>query len=281
MEAVGTMKPAGAGPMAGAGMVSEERYCIKCGYSLIGLPVVGGCPECGTAVEISLREPTLATASREYLETIGRGLALVLNGILLMVVVSAAAMFWGTRGGGSLAAQVVLPFVSLAVSGMILYGYWKYTVPDAGQVMLEATHSARAVVRVAVAVQAGLAAVTLLLGMAGWTTSSPDVRLVIGTATLLFQLAGLVMWLVQIFGVLRYTRWLATRVPDARVLARCKRYRWLLPLIFIVGAIVFLLGPLLALVMYWNLLDRMRKHVKSVLATGAPADLPGRVPAEA
>lgn len=31
------------------------------------------------------------------------------------------------------------------------------------------------------------------------------------------------------------------------------------------------LGPLIALIIYWNLLDRMRKHLKSILATGRPA----------
>lgn len=53
-------------------------------------------------------------------------------------------------------------------------------------------------------------------------------------------------------------------------------YRWLLPVIYVVGAIV-VIGPLIALVMYWNLLDRVRKHLKSIEATGMPAELPGRL----
>jgi hypothetical protein len=33
------------------------------------------------------------------------------------------------------------------------------------------------------------------------------------------------------------------------------------------------LGPLVALVLYWNILDRFRKHVKSILTVGTPATL--------
>jgi hypothetical protein len=52
-------------------------------------------------------------------------------------------------------------------------------------------------------------------------------------------------------------------------------YRWLLPLIAVVGAVALFLGPLVALIMYWNLLDRMRKHLKSIVANGQPASLRG------
>lgn len=30
--------------------IGEERPCVKCGYNLVGLPVGGSCPECGTAI---------------------------------------------------------------------------------------------------------------------------------------------------------------------------------------------------------------------------------------
>jgi hypothetical protein len=40
-----------------------------------------------------------------------------------------------------------------------------------------------------------------------------------------------------------------------------------------VGALL-LLGPLVALVLYWNLLHRMRKHLKAIVETGEPAQLP-------
>jgi ACR3 family arsenite efflux pump ArsB len=68
--------------------------------------------------------------------------------------------------------------------------------------------------------------------------------------------------------------WLARRVPDQWIVKRATTYRWLLPVLTTVGVLLIGLGPLIALVLYWNLLDRMRKHLKAIVATGAPADLP-------
>jgi hypothetical protein len=72
---------------------------------------------------------------------------------------------------------------------------------------------------------------------------------------------------------MRYTRWVAGRVPDAHMVGRTKTYMWLLPLLYTVG-ILIIVGPLIALVMYWNLLDRLRKHLTSIASTGQPAKLP-------
>ena len=41
---------------------------------------------------------------------------------------------------------------------------------------------------------------------------------------------------------------------------------WLGPLLQTVGLLLIGLGPLIALVMYWNMLDVMRKHIKRILA---------------
>jgi hypothetical protein len=38
---------------------------------------------------------------------------------------------------------------------------------------------------------------------------------------------------------------------------------------------IAIIGPLIALVMYWNLLDRFRKHTGSIIKNGMPAALPG------
>jgi len=45
-------------------------------------------------------------------------------------------------------------------------------------------------------------------------------------------------------------------------------------LLFTIGAFFLLLGPLIALILYWNLLDRMRKHLIAIEKTGEPAQLP-------
>ena len=47
-------------------------------------------------------------------------------------------------------------------------------------------------------------------------------------------------------------------------------------MIGVLGSVV-LLGPLIAIGLYWNLLDRVRKHLKSIESTGMAAEQPGRL----
>jgi hypothetical protein len=39
---------------------------------------------------------------------------------------------------------------------------------------------------------------------------------------------------------------------------------WLLPLVFVLGLACAGLGPLIALVMYWNHLDKLRKYLQTL-----------------
>jgi hypothetical protein len=224
-----------------------------------------------------LREQTLANAAPEYLQSLASGLSLVLNGILLMIMVAIGAMVLGFASGGSPSVVLALQFVSLGVSAMILLGYWKFTQPDPGQVALEANNSARSVIRVTVVAQVFVALADLIIDFASSsaTGTASTIVLILSVAVLLSTLA---LWAVQFFAVMRYTRWIATRVPDAFIMKRTKRYMWLLPVLYVPGALLLMIGPLIALVLYWNLLDRLRKHVKSIRAGNGPAPLKGLMP---
>lgn len=87
-------------------------------------------------------------------------------------------------------------------------------------------------------------------------------------------IVSVIAWAVLFFAVMRYTRWVAGRVPDQWIVRRTKTYMWLLPVLNTLGILLIGLGPIIALVLYWNLLDRLRKHTKSIVASGAPAALP-------
>ncbi len=270
------------GPVAAT---TAGRYCIRCAYALDGLPVDGKCPECATDVALSLREPTLANADPAYLLTLRSGLSFVLNGILLLIIVMISAAFGAAllaaMGIGAPGLTLIIQVLSLAVSAIILFGYWKFTQPDPSQVALETTRSARATIRWTVAAQAAIAVVTTIVEII--PTAAPSAAAG-GVGTLLqiinacLTIVGLVLWAVQFFAVMRYTRWLATRVPDYFIVKRTKTYMWLLPVLYIPGALLIGLGPLIALVLYWNLLDRLRKHVKSIVQHGRPARLKKMAP---
>jgi hypothetical protein len=274
--------PAIAPPTSAAGAVlAEDRACVQCGYNLRGLPYAGKCPECGIPVQDSLRGILLQFASSEYLAKLNQGLSLVLNGILLMIILNVLSFFVGATGAGG--SQIVLAIAGLQLlpSIMILLGYWKYTEPDPGFVGTELPGAARKIMRITVVVQAictalGFVVQIVLLSSvtAGVATPGNNAAIAIGGLVLLVSLASIAAWGVQFFATMKYTGWIATRVPDALIMKRARTYMWLLPLIGIVGIIV-IIGPLIALVLYWNLLDRLRKHVKSIRGTGAPAALKG------
>ncbi len=266
-------------PSHGSLIVDTERFCIRCGYLLRGLPRESPCPECGTPVELSLREPTIAAASPEYQAALRQGLSLVLNGILLLIVVKVAgivAVALMPSSGGRFLAQVA----TLAVEAMMVWGYWRYSEPDPSTVALESTRAARKVLRIMVVADFATNAL-LTLG----NVLAPATMVSIGSgannpattfAAVVVTIVGvvsLVAGAAKFFALMRYTRWIATRIPDPYIVRKTNTYMWLLPVLWTVGWLI-LIGPLIALLLFWNLLDRARKHMKSITATGERANLP-------
>lgn len=282
-------------------LVPPSKYCIQCGYLLEGLAIAGKCPECGTDVALSLREPTLASSSPEYIRTLKSGLSLVLNGLLLMVLtyimLVPARVMLGPSMETMLVAGVVVAGVMLILWALILLGYWRMTVPDPAQVAQERNASARRLLRGTVIVWI----VWQILSVVQWGLEElMGPVLVLQIYQVVAPILFLVTVVVHVVVAMQYARWLGTRVPDQRLVRRAHRYRWQLPGLLaltvaafvgllLVGTtgmrafgalmplalIVMLLCPLIALIMYWNLLDRLRKHVKAI-ARGEPrAELKG------
>ncbi len=87
-----------------------------------------------------------------------------------------------------------------------------------------------------------------------------------GSSSVLFSLGLLALGVsaVQFFAAMLYLRWLAPRLPDDEVDAWARRLMWLGPLLVTVGALI-VVGPLIAMVLYWNLLDRVRRNLKQIM----------------
>lgn len=275
----------GVSPLPDAAQASAARFldrdvaCVRCSYNLRGLPASGNCPECGEPIANSIKGFMLQDASPEYRGKLKLGLSLVLNGILLLVVVMIGSVFLGFVAGSAAWPRIIANGVGFLVGCMMLLGYWKYTEPDPGYVLFEQPSSARNVARIAVAVGAAVSLAQFVLGFFVAAPGTAPASSVWALGTMLVVLVGLVSfvaWVVQFLGVMNYTAWVGGRVPDDFIVRRAKTYRWLLPVIYVVGALI-IIGPLIALVMYWNLLDRVRKHLKSIEATGLPAELPKRM----
>ncbi len=250
-------------------MVQEHRACVECGYDLFGLPLAGSCPECGKPVADSLRGILLQYASREYVGMVRQGHSIVLNGILAQVIITILVWIETATNVFGPIVEAGAGIATIAVSIVVFAGYLRLTIPDPQFTGTERPDAARQIVRIAVIGQIVFTLAQLVISV---LSPGLGASLIINV---LLGLLGAVMWAVQFFAMMRYTRWLGQRVPDVHVVKTATRYMWVLPLLTTFGLLLFGLGPLLALVMYWNLLDRMRKHLKAILATGEPARLKG------
>ena len=84
---VESMSRAGsAGTGLSGGFVSDDRTCVRCGYSLRGLETTGACPECGTAITSAKKSvrhsDNLVDAPLGYIRLIAFGLGLQAASVL-------------------------------------------------------------------------------------------------------------------------------------------------------------------------------------------------------
>jgi hypothetical protein len=90
----------------------------------------------------------------------------------------------------------------------------------------------------------------------------------IGVMALAMNLVALVASVAQFFAAMLYIKWLATRLPSPRAEKRAKLMLWLGPVLYTGGLLLVGLGPLIALIMYYNLLEWVRKDLKAIRAGG-------------
>jgi hypothetical protein len=286
-------------PAASPAPLDRSLACVKCGYELRGLFVAGVCPECGLAVADSLRGWMLAYASPAYRARLERGLTLVLIGIGTWILLSIAGwIVQVTSTRYDMTPVIAIHVATLASTAVSLAGYWWYTEPDPGYTGIEKSGSARRIARTMAVVQAVGAAMnlagTLLQPRMGPGMTAGDTVMMVGMAG--GVLLGYVGFIAQFFAVMLYTRWIGSRIPDARLRRRARAFMWLLPVICVTGAgmmaaaaamvramgvltIVGVLGGaglwLVAMALYWCLLNRARRQVRLINKTGVRAALAG------
>ena len=241
--------------------VAESVNCVRCGYDLRGLPVSGRCPECGTIVERSLLGDKLLYSSPEYLATLQRGLSFILNAILVMVINVVLGIVAGAMSMTALMQATSL--IGIGVSLALVVGWWLFSEEDPAFVGTDNGSTARRVIRVVVAIELAttiVSAVLQFLPAAAATSASAPLALL----AVLVGLGSLAVWAVKFFAAMLYLRWLSPRIPSEFVDRRAGLLMWLCPVLVTVGAILLMLGPLVALVLYWNLLNRVRGEIRAI-----------------
>lgn len=283
---------AGFGGMADAGRVESDHPCVVCGYNLRGIARSGACPECGSEVARSFRGDELIYSSPDYVASLHRGVFIVLAAIIAMILlmfggvglaVAGAAAGFHVRG-----LEITLTATMTGVGFVTAYGWWLLSAPDPASRDGRKGETARKIVRITVIVNVVVSCVSLLTtfllppaaplfpapGAPNTPVTPPPgaaAAMLIGAA---MMIVSLITSAVAYFAQMFYIRWLAPRLPSAKVFDRAKLLMWLGPLLYVVGSFCVGIGPLVALVLYWNMLDEVRKHLKRIRGQMAASTAP-------
>jgi hypothetical protein len=263
--------PQGPSNPSGAALLHLDLACVGCGYGLLGEPVDAACPQCDAPISQTVRPGDLLLANDRFLNRLRFGLQLVLGGILGQVVVTVALVVGQVvlaSPGGVVSAptwEAVTAVAGVIVAIIIAQGWFIVTEPDAEGRFLIGAKTEAAVVRRAVFAHAVFVGTTLL---GQWLAVLPalvphqqSVALVVAGASL----GAFITLCVQFFAVMAYLGHIARGTRD-RALAKLVRTRtWSCPLWATVGILLFGLGPLVALVLYYNTISAVRARLGHIL----------------
>ena len=293
---------AGSMPPAASGRLPPS--CIRCNYNLRGLGATGNCPECGLSIAESLRADLLRFAGSAYLKTVLKGHSWVVNCLLVLILglfvilpfavitiaavtrVSPDKIASSGEAAEAFSAAILLPFA------LSLFGYWNLTAPDPQFSGHDRPDAARKIVRACTTI---LLVNFAVLGALEYLLPLPFSDTATNTIVDLMHWIGVITMSIGLAAMMTHARWFARRIPDARLVRQAALYRWLLPsltlafwcflhlppssvrsfdlmLLEVFGSLV---PPLVTLTLYWQLLNRTRKHLRSIVAHGRPAALKG------
>lgn len=203
---------------------------------------------------------------------------MVLNGIIAMIVFVIIGVVIAVLTQPNQTTAIVnsvsvvdvgLQLVSLMIGLAIAYGRWHFSEPDPGLTGRYDGGQPRQIVRVCVVISVIGSLLSFAVYLLAWLTGSD---LLAGIVLLLIGLISGLAGIVAFFAQMLYVRWLAPRLPNAAVYKRAKTLMWLGPVLYTVGLLLLGLGPLIALVLYWNMLDKVRKDLKQIVAEAGPAN---------
>lgn len=198
------------------GCLIADVVCRRCGYNLRGLREEGACPECGSAVGLSTRGNFLRFADPKWVETIAKGIRIILWGILFSIFGNCIA---SGLSKGSTGLAPLAPILALLASLVGLFGAWMLTEPDPSHVGEDRTVRARRITRIALL----LGVVMGLLGILEQVLPNvPAVQAIFGLLTIALGL----FTIVGEFYKFVYLEHLASRVPDDLLVKRARVLRW-------------------------------------------------------
>jgi hypothetical protein len=266
-------------PISDFGTLNVARPCLSCGYNLQGLPVEGGCPECGSPVLQSLRGNLLRFASVHHLKILTWGATLAFWGSLAALTLSLLSGFGGfsmrvARAGSlDVFGALVGSFSTLATLTM-LAGWWLLSEPDPGVPGSAAVRRTRGLLRIGLVLSAAVTIGEIVLQLNGY---SIGLFMFMSGKSSGIEVAA---WFVQkaaiglrYFPAMVYAQQLAARIPDRKLYNDAGRLLWLGPVLAIVAVCIgWIVSWIFVLVMVWDarrLLRLTRDFAQRLEAEGA------------
>src|SRR5687767_5429673 len=106
-------------------IIASDIPCRRCGYNLRGLSEAGLCPECGTAVGLSIKGDLLRYADPQWLRRVQVGLWLMFAGVICSIAMrlTSSWLFF-------LLPREIAPLVYFGLGLIAVAGVWLVTSPD-------------------------------------------------------------------------------------------------------------------------------------------------------
>jgi hypothetical protein len=254
-----------------AAVIVDDRPCLSCGYNLKGLDAAARCPECAAPVANSLQGNLLRYSKPQYLAILHRGVLLIQAAIIIQFltffILVPAVSFLGLARAGRFSSVVIASAPSfqtavLTATGVVsIIGWWMFSWPDPAIGERDEGTTARRVVRATIIIQAA----ATMASMAGRLNFMQGASDVVEILVAMLNIAAIIAWLVWFFAAMSYIKRVAPRIPSERIYRRARLLTWLCPLLVLVVCIGWLIDPIL----YYNLLNSIRRELKAIRAATA------------
>ncbi|MFN0137671.1 MAG: hypothetical protein ACKVS9_16320 [Phycisphaerae bacterium] len=214
-----------------SGIVSGDCPCRRCGYNLRGLHGDNRCPECGTAIGLSVLGDLLRFADVAWLRQLILGLRFIFAGIVAAVVLNYACVQILTRGANGLAN-----LIDAAGALVLLGGAWIVTMPDPSG-LGEAQYG-----RVRKFIRGTLLLNAIAVVADTFTSTAVSLPARLSHLNDVLQFVSLLFLLVGCAALFRYLASLAMRAPDPSLARNLRRVSWMLVALITLPIVILLIG---------------------------------------
>lgn len=200
-------------PLDASGRIDTDVQCVGCDYNLRGLDDEAVCPECGIAVDQSVRGDFLQFANPEWLMSLAMGMSWAFGSLAAVVACGLFAAGCGSFIGDRELLSVMILGITTGTPIMCAFvACWLFSMPEPHAVNPDPSPNWRKIARVSAIV---LVSAIFLMGVAAFVFPVLGINNALGeNFFVVCFLVCLVASVIGYFSAGRYAVGLARRIPD-------------------------------------------------------------------